>query len=331
MAFNVSDLNAVTRELVLGRDGVVDAAIKNEPLLDFMMSNNMMTVDGGNEIRRVVLTDRNDPQWYSKRDNWHTNNKSKRTHAQYQWRHLQVPINLSEVDLRQNNGSESEIVSLLDTERQAMRQALQEALGGGLFSDGSNPGGESTAKQIDGLKAYIGTGSYANLNPSDFPNPSDWKAVSKSVNDSNGLLTKGDIQKRTLTDINTDFGNGQADLAVCNMAVWSKIWELLAPHQQLMEGDVNPGFSSFVWNGNVEFVVDDRAPGSGRGSTDNKIYFLRTEDIELVRHSETPLDISDFKSPIDQPVIVAFINTDIQFVAKQRKFSGELTGIDPAQ
>jgi hypothetical protein len=329
MALSVGDLSAVTRELVL--PGVVDAAIENEPMWDYMLENNLMDKEGGDEIRRVILYDRNDTQWHGKRDQLKTDNKDKRTHATYQWRYASHPINLAEADIRNNEGSGAHhIASLLDTEREAAEKGFSEALGSGLFSSGGNPGGVSTDQQIDGLAAYVGTGSYADIDPSDLSDSSDWKSKSVSVDDPNGKLTKGDIQKRILTDINKDFSNQNADLAVCNYAVWSKIWELLVPHQQLMQGTAEPGFSSFNWNGNVEFLVDDRAPGSGRGTNDNKIYFFRSDDLEICRHEDVGMDMTDFKSPYDQDVLVAYIQFQGNFTPGQRKFSGELTGIDPA-
>ncbi len=330
MALTVGDISAVTREKVLG--DVIDAAVKNEPTWDFMVENNLITAEGGDEIRRPLLYDRNNSQWHNKRDQLSTNNKDKRTHARYSWRYFSHPINIAKADLRNNTGSGAHrIAGLLESEKQAATEAVGELLGQGIFSDGSNPGGNSTAKQIDGFKAYIGTGTYGDINPSDLPDPSIWKATSTSVKDSNGKLTKSDIQKRILTDINKDFGNKTVDLAICNMAVWSKVWELLMPHQQLMENDTEPGFSSFEWNGQVRFIVDDRAPGSGRGTADNKIYFFRTADLEIVRHEEMGMSMTDFQSPIDQPIIIAFINGQLNFVPRQRKYAGELTGIDPAQ
>jgi len=330
MALTVGDLSAVTREKVL--PGVVDAAIEAEPTWDYMLQNNLMTAEGGDEIRRVILYDRNNTQWHGKRDQLATNDKDKRTHARYQWRYASHPINLAEADIRNNEGSGAHhIASLLDTERQAAEEGFAEALGKSLFSDGSQPSGVSTSLQMDGFNSYIGTGSYADITPGDLPDAADWKSHSLAVQDANGKLTKSDIQKRILTDINKDFSNKKADLAICNMAVWSKIWELLAPSQQLMDTDVEPGFSSFTWNGQVEFLVDDRAPGSGRGTTDNKIYFFRTSDLEITRHSEVGMSMSDFKSPYDQDVLVAFIQFQGNFTPSQRKFSGELTGIDPSK
>jgi hypothetical protein len=330
MALTIGDLSAVTRELVL--PGVVDAAIENEPMWDWMLQNGNMTAEGGDEIRRVILYDRNSTQWHTKRDQLSTNDTDKRTHARYPWRYASHPINLAEADIRNNEGSGAhQIASLLETERQAANEGFSEALGKSLFSDGSQPSGVSTGRQMDGFKSYIGTGTYADINPSDLTDSNDWKATSLQVSNSGtGKLVKSDIQKRILTDINKDFTNQNADLAVCNMAVWSKIWELIEPQQRLLDGDNEPGFSSFSWNGEVEFVVDDRAPGSGRGTSDNKIYFFRSDDLEITRHEDVGMSMSDFKSPIDQDVLISFVQFQGNFTPAHRKFAGELTGIDPS-
>lgn len=330
MPLTIGDLEAVTREKIL--PGVIDIAISSNPLWNRMVSNNRTTIEGGDEIRRTLLYDRNNTQWHSGRDQLKTDHVDKRTQARYFWKLASHPINIAEDDLQNNNG-EAAIASLLETEKQAAGEGFAEALGSGLFSSGGTPSdGISTAEQINGLGSYVGaTGTYGDIDPADLGGNSDrWNPTRNTPADPNGELVKQDIQN-ILGDISRDFTDLRPDLAVLNMEVWNKIWGLLAPSEQLQGTEVNPGFSTFRWNGMVDFVVDQQAPGSGRGTADNSIYFLRERDIQITMHEEVRMDIGEFRKPIDQDVLIAFAKFKGEFTPRRRDFAGDLHNIDPAE
>lgn len=234
--------------------------------------------------------------------------------AEFNWKQYSASITISGEEMRKNAGSKTRIINILEARTKQARLALQQQLVNGIFSDGTANAG----KDLTGLVAMVSaTGTYGAINST---GNTWWQSYVAAVG---GALTIA--RMRTAFNTPTLGGRDHPNLIVTTQTQFEAYEALLTNFNAQVSfatpstdskklGDA--GFQALEFKG--EPIVWDENCNSG------VMYFLNTEHMKLVVHSDANFSTSDFVKPENQDAKVAQILFMGNLTCDRRKSFGKL-------
>lgn len=280
------------------------------------------TVSGGYEIARPIeYAENNTYQRYSGYDQLNTGASDVLTTVRFDMQQIALHVTASGREIRMNMGSKERMIDLVKT-----RKANALRTGANQFSVDLYGSGALT-NQIGGLANIIqtnGQGTVGGIDSSTWPM---WRnrfremtgtnlATSPSV--ANAASMKADMNA---TWLGLNRGADKPDLIVMSHDFYA-LFELGEQEQQrYMNADLaNAGFQSLKYKGQ-DVVFDDNANFS---TSAERAYFLNTDYLYIVQHSEAKWTPDEEKRPVNQDAVVVPIYWMGNLVCTRRAAQGIL-------
>lgn len=297
------------------RSTLVDQ-IHNSNAVFFMLKSKgaIKEESGGERIVQPIMYGTNTTAGsYSGYDSLDTTPQEGIDAAEFNWKQYSASITISGEEMRKNGGSKTKIIDILDSRTKQARLGLQQQLVEGIFSDGTGNGG----KNLTGLVAMVAsTGTYGGITST---GNTWWQSY---VNALNGALTIAAMR----TGFNTPSlgGKDHPNIIVTTQTLYEKYEGLLTATVQMNPSSTDSkkladgGFQTLEFKG-VPVVWDENC-NSG------VVYFLNTEHMKLVVHSDANFATTDFVKPENQDAKVAQILFMGNLTCDRRKSFGKITG-----
>lgn len=235
--------------------------------------------------------------------------------AEYNWKQYSASITISGKEERQNAGSKTKIIDLLDSKTKQAMASLREQIGTGIFSDGTGNGG----KDLTGLVAMVAaSGTYGGINSATY---TWWQAYVESTSEALTIA-----KMRTAFNTATLGGKDHPDLIVTTQSLFESYEALLTNFNNYVSFQTNSADSKKLGDAGFQTlafkavpIVFDELCNSG------VMYFLNTDHMKLVVHRDANFDTTPFVKPGDQDARVAQILFMGNLTCDRRKSFAKLT------
>lgn len=281
---------------------VSDNVSNNNALLRRMKAKgNIETVSGGYEIQKMLEYAENGTyQRFSGLEQLDTSASDVLTSAKFEWKQIALHVVASGRELRMNNSKEA-MISLKNARIKNAMNTAKNNLSVDIYSDGS------LTNQIGGLGNLVtaaGTGVVGGINST---TETWWRNqireatgtnTAASPTEANSIQFKGDMNALWLSCVR---GTDKPDCIVMTHDFYA-LYEL--GEQQLQryasESEANKGFETLKYK-TADVVFDDNTNFATSGET---AFFLNSDYLYLVQHSEAQWSMDDAKKPTNQDAIV---------------------------
>lgn len=278
------------------RKQVVDAVSNHNALYRMMgKGGKVRTESGGLSITQPLEYANNGTyQRYSGLDVLNTNASDVLTAAEFQWRQIAMHVIASGRELRINNGPEA-IIKLAKSRVKNAMHSFANNFSLDMYSDGT------LANQIGGLQLLVsdaGTGTVGGIDSS------TWQFWQNIVQSAAAPLQGGGAIIPSATTIESLMlplyialtrGNDHVDLIVASDDYYTFFEQSQTSLKRYVEEtDVTAGFLAMKYK-NAKVMFD----GNG-GMPAAHMYFLNTEYIELVAHTDANLTVVEDQRPFNQ-------------------------------
>lgn len=320
MAFNRTFLESTTQKHIVPR--MADAVFKGCPLAYFLRENHTIKLAGGRNIVLPLILKEANAQWWDGVDVADLEVVEPENSAQFDWKWLRVMVTIPEVDIWKNGGEDG-VINILESRREWAELTLIENLSDGLY--GTNA---SASKQMDGLQdmtAATGT-AYGDLTDTDFTSPASWLANDVAP------LTANTLDEEELRRMRGSVTRGASkpNLATCNFPTYNTIWRLAQTDQRFgMEKIANIGFDHVVFEG-MPIIPDEHAAGGGYGSTNNELYMLNMDYVQLFVHDQVAFTSRVFEPIPAQNVYVTGVYLGTNLSTNNRRMHAFMDDINPS-
>lgn len=276
IADNVSDHNALYRRL--------------------KSKGQIRKVDGGYEIVRPLDYAENATyQRYSGFDALNIQQSDVLTAAKFDWMQAAVHVVSSGRELRMNSGS-NQIVSLAKSRLKNAIRTASNNMSVDLYSSGA------LTNQMGGLANIItsdGTGTVGGINAATY---TWWKNQFREISGTNTWsksTIKGEMNALWLDCVR---GTDKPDLVVSTNDFFAAYWESLQDLQRFAsaDGTAKAGFDSLKYvTADVIHDLNDNFTSTGE-----KMYFLNSDFLEMVTHTDANWNQMDDKVSVNQDAVV---------------------------
>ena len=320
MAFNRTYLESTTQKHIVPR--MADAVFKGCPAAYYLRENHAIKLAGGRNIVLPLILKEANAQWYDGVDSADLEVVEPENSAQFDWKWLRVMVTIPETDL-DKNGGEDGVINILESRKEWAELTLIENLSDGIF--GTNA---SNSKQMDGLQNMFGaTGTaYGDLTDTDFVTPASWLTTEPS------LLTANTLDEEELRRLRGTVTRGASkpNLGLCNFPVYNTIWRLAQNDQRFgMEKLANIGFDNVVFEG-MPIIPDEHSVGTGYGQTDNALYFLNMDWVNLFIHENKAFAVRVYDPIPQQNVYVMGVFLGCNLTTNNRRMHAFSDAINPS-
>ncbi len=302
---NWDNVNTFTRDRLMPK--VVDQIFNSNPLFMKLFKKGSK-LQGGTFISQPLIYGEGPSGFFQGVDTLDTSDEAQFTTATFDWKEAYASIVIRTRDERLNSGSTA-FGRLLTNRTRVAQKSLQNLLGQGVYSDGTtNP------KSITGLRAMV-TGSGVVYGGISKTTNSWWRS---QVDSSTTAITRSAFQvmQQDCTE-----GADTPDLVTTTKAEFSALYALYEDRQRYGQVDLlRAGFRNLVVNG-IPVVVDSHCP-------DGYMYFLNTDYIDLVTHTDDNFRFSGFKEPVNQRARVGYIFWMGNLTASSCRFQGVFTALN---
>jgi len=305
MAVSVDQLTAITQRYIAPK--IYDNIFDSNPLLKRMLaSGQYKSVSGGTSIDlplNYAQTTANG--WYSGADSLDTSENEQLTVARYDWKSLFAGITITEEDELKNGGSAG-VLKLLASKAQIAEKTIKDALGTGLYSDGT------TAKSIIGLRDIIAVDQTVG-------------GIAQSTNSWWQGIVDSTSTTLTIAAMNTVFENASIDsekptVAVGTRTNYTRYYNLLQPQQRFTDSETaKGGFVNLMFN-SVPFISDSHVPSQ-------HLFFLNEKHLWLCYHPERNFSTESFQKPLNAQVKVSRILWMGAFGSSNNRLHGKMSGL----
>lgn len=278
------------------RKEVVDA-VSNHNALYRMLGKGakVRTESGGTSIAQPLEYAQNGTyQRYSGLDTLNTAQSEVLTAAEFQWRQIAIHVIASGRELRINNGAEA-IIKLAKSRVRNAQHSFANNFSFDMYSDGT------LANQIGGLQLLVsdaGTGTVGAINSG------DWSFWQNKVQSAAAPLQGGGAVTMSATTIEgmmlplymaLTIGNDHPNLIVSSDD-WYQMFEAsqVSMKRYVDADDVMAGLLNLRYK-NAKVVYDGNS-----GCPASHMYFLNTNYIELVAHTDANLTVVEDQRPFNQ-------------------------------
>jgi len=298
--------NSVFTELVTTtfrnhRKTLTDNVTKNNALLTYLQrKRKMRTEDGGLTITTPLEYSENSTyQRYSGFDVLNVAQSDVMTAAEYQWRQIAINVVASGRELRINKG-ESRIINLAKSRLKNAMNTFRNQFSADIYSDGT------LSNQVNGLQALVsdaGTGTVGGIDSSTW---AFWRNKVQSAAAPIGggaAITPGPTTMEQLMNqlyLEMVRGNDKPDLGVASNDYFS-FYELGQSSIKRYTGDAgvaDGGFTSLKYK-NMDIIFDGNS-----GIPASRMYFLNTDYLELIAHTDANMTVMDEVKPYNQDAVV---------------------------
>lgn len=298
------------------RPSLTDQITKETALLAALDMKAKVTEDGGLTIRRPLMYALNDTvKSYSGYDLLDTAPQGGFGFAEYQWRQVAGAITISGEEELKNNGA-PQIINLLQAKIDQLRLSYEDVLNTMLFSNGTGNGG----KDFLGVQAIIDDAG--TLGGIDSSTETWWRSVVGATFD---WSTLGNAAVAQLNNIyNSLIVNGSKPdfefTTQTNFEEYEKLASVNIRFQQTQMADL--GFEAIAHK-TAEVVIDVKVPGTGAGNW----YFINTDHLEFVRHSNRWMRRTEFVTPANQDARTAQVLSAGNLITDMRRGLGVIENI----
>lgn len=281
---------------------IKDNVSKNNALLKRIMDKGMKrNEDGGLSITVPLEYASNGTyQRYSGYDTLNITASDVITAAEFQWRQIALNVVASGLELRTNSG-ENRIINLVKSRIKNAMRTFKNNFSADVYSDGTLP------NQVGGLQALVadtGTGTVGGIDSSTW---AFWQNKVQSA--AAPLQGGGGITPSATAGIMESLmlplwlaqtrGDDQPDLIVADTNYFTFYENGQVSIKRYTSSDsAKGGFQS------LKYKTADVIYDGGSGIPSNHMYFLNTDYIELVVHSDADLVVMDEMKPYNQDAAV---------------------------
>jgi hypothetical protein len=301
---------------------IKDNVSKNNALLARMMDKGMTrTEDGGLTIVTPLDYANNTTyQRYSGYDVLNIGASDVITAAEYQWRQIALNVVASGLELRINSGK-SKIIGLVKARMKNAIRTFKNNFSADVYSDGTLP------NQIGGLQVLVsdtGTGVVGGIDSTAW---TFWRSQVQSAAaplQGGGAITPGPTTMESLflpLWLSMVRGDDQPDLIVAD----NNYFSFYEQSQTSLKRYTNDGGSAGKAAGgfvSLKYKTADVIFDGGSGIPVNHSYFLNTDYLELVVHTDANLAVMDEMKPYNQDAAVVPILWMGNLVCSNRSLQG---------
>jgi len=238
--------------------------------------------------------------------------------AEYQWRQIAIHVVASGLDLRTNTG-ESRIINLVKSRMKNAMRTFKNNFSADMYADSTLP------NQINGLQNLVADNGLGTVGGIDSSAWSFWQNKVQSAAapiQGGGAITPGPTTMESLMLplwMAQTRGDDQPDLIVSDNAYFT-FYEQSQTSLKRYSSDTSAsgGFVSLKYK-KADVVFD-----GGSGIPANHMYFLNTDYIQLVTHSDADLTVVDEMRPYNQDAVVIPILWMGNMVCSNRALQGVL-------
>lgn len=304
MAGNASWGDVLSTTLERRRGLIADNVLNHDPFLAWLNANGRVdTADGGASLLEPVSYPGNDQfAYYSGFEALSVSKTEVISSAEFNWKQAAVPVAISGLDMRKNNGA-SQIFDLLGQQITVAERTMSNNLADGAFSDGTGSGG----KQIGGLQLLVAddptTGTVGGIDRS---TNTWWRSFSFDATTTGGAAASAtNIQGYMNTvALNVVFNRDFPDLVVADANYFNFYWQSLQAIQRITsESSAAAGFETLAYygpGGRAAVMYDSSAPT-------NHMYFINSMFLRLRPHSQANMSPTPQKSAVNQDATVVHI------------------------
>ena len=292
----------VTTTLRRSGTEVVDNVSEHNALLNIMKrKNKIKTYSGGYEIQEPLEYAENGTyQRYSGYEQLNTSASDVLTSAKYEWQQVALHVTASGREVRMNSGKEAMIRLVQARKKNAMNTAANN-LSIDIYSDGA------LSNQIGGLANLIQTNGQGTVGGINATTWTFWRNQFKEFTSTNGATVVSAAEAATMMGdwnalwLSTVRGKDKPDLIVTTHDVYSLYEFGLQDKQRYADATLaEAGFETLKYK-TAAVVFDDN---TNFGTTAEKAYFLNTDYLYLVQHTEAQFTADEEKKPVNQDAIV---------------------------
>lgn len=269
-------------------------------------------VDGGHRIAEQLLYEVNSTSGsYDGYEQLDVTPQEGLTVAFYNWKQYSTSISISGKERRQNTGSKTRLLNLLEAKTKQATMTMRKDLSEGAFSDGTGNG----SKDLTGLQALVSsTTTVGGLAPGTY----SWWAADETT--TLGSFASLGLNQMRVTFNNITFGNDRPDFVIMDQATFEYYEKALQPQERYTNTQAaNSGFTTLTFKGIP--VIFDRDCPSGT------IYMLNSRYINFVVHPDADFMTTPFVKPENQDATVAQILFMGNLTVNNRRMHGTISGI----
>ncbi len=304
MPLTYDQISGITQKKFIPK--LADNIFDSNPLLQRAKKKFYEKIDGG---ERIVVplnyAQVTSSGWYSGSETLQTTDNEIITAAEYTWKQLYANISINRIDELKNSG-DSQIISLVKNKVKVAEKTMEDKLGTGLYSNGSD------SKSIVGLRDIVATDqTVGGISQSSY---SWWQA---QVDSSTTTLTIAAMQSRdNACTVNSD----APSVIVTTRSLYNSYYALLQPQQRFMDSETaKGGFSSLMFNGKP-VIADSYCPAS-------HMFFLNEGYLHLFVHKDEDMRFEPFQKPVNQNVKVAKVYWAGALGSSNNRLHGALTAV----
>lgn len=292
---------------------VTDNVSANNALYSRMKKKgNIKTEDGGYEIAIPLdYAENGTYQRYSGYDPLDTSASDVLSAAKYDWAQVALHVTASGRELRMNNGEAAMIKLVKARVKNAMRTAANN-MSVDIYSTGA------LSNQIGGLGALVtadGTGTVGGIVSGTY---TFWKNKFSQTGTPSATTIIGEMNTLWLTLVR---GNDKPDLIVSSQDFYNYYESALQANQRYASSQsASAGFESLKYK-TADVIFDSN---SNFGTTQKVMYFLNTDFLYMIEHSDAKWSQDDEKVPTNQDAVIVPIYWMGQLVTSNRSLQGRL-------
>lgn len=276
-----------------------------------LLKENKKVIDGGNSIVvQLLKEEQNDGGFYLGADPLNTSQGNYITHCEYKWQNAYEPIVIHRDEERQNSGASHKIIDLAASKTMSSEKAIAKRLEQAL----STP--VAGANNLIDLDTLVDTGTLGSIAGATY---TFWQATE---------TTSGAFATQGLSDMTTATyavaGSAEDELPsiyLTTKTVFQKFEQTRLPLERIQNKDLtaNAGFKNLTFKGIP--VTYGNYIGAG------KMYGLNLNYVYLAVDSATDMAMTEFRTPVNQTIKVAYILFRGNLVTDNRRRNFKLQSI----
>ena len=322
--------NAVFTELVTTtfrkhKKTLTDNVSRNNALLRYLQRKKKIRSEDGGLTIAVPLeyAENSTYQRYSGFDVLNVAQSDVMTSAEFQWRQIAVNVVASGRELRINKG-ESRIINLSKSRLKNAMNTYRNQFSADMYSDGS------LANQVNGIQALIadaGTGTVGGIDSSIW---TFWRNTVQSAAaplQGGGAIVPGPTTIESLMLplwLELVRGNDAPDLIVASNDYFSFFEQSQTSLKRYTADDAGGGRGADAGFMTMKYKGADVVFDGNSGIPASRMYFINTDYVEVVNHTDADMTVMDEAKPFNQDAVVIPVLWMGNLTVSNRRLQGVL-------
>lgn len=288
MSLNYDAIDALTRKKYIPK--LVDEFFKSTPLLVKLREKSQGYNGGPKIVQPLIYGELAHGKSYTFYDTLQYDQNVPISAAEFEPKNLVQPFIISRDEERRNSGSDTQVISLIESKMEIAKKSLTKMFATQLYGDGTGNSG----KDLTGLKIAVSdAGVYGGINRSTY---TWWRS---RVDHNNGTPRELTLDLMLKMLINISEGADRPNLIVCSPKCWAVYHNLLVEEVTLTSEPAkemaNYGFQTLEFMG-IPVVADPYAPDNTNNAS---MYFLNLTYLSLRHDSGTNFTSTPFRQADD--------------------------------